>query len=373
LTVPIPDEDTDTTTLPHEDTQWAPLTYPNLTEFLDEIQNSVMPFFSWGEESSEEDISLCPSRPPPPIAPPPIPPSPILSLPMPPFQSFARYLRDTRPCQHRTPQFYVDRFNRLQDVETVGMTSAAWSDRIQNVHEFRQSQNKDCFARVHQQRVHVNYRHNSIFTIPAILYASFNNQAITPAIRVLLQAQAPYLEAFPTSSINQLVIITVLGLNQEGSVVNNIKNTLFFVYQGLHTLVEREIAEERERLRLDWDQRILDSWDVARKRKDVRFHEDYGWLQYRRGNTVQGMIEQFDGESWEIYRRSDVLWEEKDMLWISSLREHQRMLLEFAEDPESETDESLSPSNSASIDFDVLPDDSTGNSVTGIEGQSSTL
>jgi hypothetical protein len=186
LIVINPDEDTDTTTLPHEDTQWAPLTYPNLTEFVDEIQNSVMPFFSWGEESSEEDISSCPSPPPPPIAPPPIPPSPILSLPIPPFQSFARYLRDTRPCQHRTPPFYVDRFNRLQDVEMVGMTSAQWSDRIQNVYEFRHSQSKDCFARVHQQRVHINYKHNSIFKIPAILYTSFNNQAITPALSVLL-------------------------------------------------------------------------------------------------------------------------------------------------------------------------------------------
>ncbi len=82
------------------------------------------------------------------------------------------------------------------------------------------------------------------------------------------------------------------------------------------------------------------------------------------------MTEQFNRESWEIYRRSDVLWEEKEMLWISSLGEHQRMLLGFSVDLESETKESSSPLISASIDFDVLPDDST--SVTGIEGQSST-
>ncbi len=108
MIVPILDEDTDTITKHHEDTQWAPLTYPNLTEFLDEIQNSVMPFFSWGEESSEDDISTCPSPPPTPIAPPVMPPTPLHSLdfqellPIPPFQPFERYLRDTRPRQHRT-------------------------------------------------------------------------------------------------------------------------------------------------------------------------------------------------------------------------------------------------------------------------------
>ena len=65
------------------------------------------------------------------------------------------------------------------------MTSAAWSDRIQCVHEFRMSENEDCFARVHQQRVHINYKHNRIFDIPAILYTN-NDQSITRAIGVLL-------------------------------------------------------------------------------------------------------------------------------------------------------------------------------------------
>jgi hypothetical protein len=110
-------------------------------------------------------------------------------------------------------------------------------------------------------------------------------------------------------------------------------------------LVEQEIAEERERLRLDWTQRISDSWEVSKR--EHFYPPDFGWLQYRIGPTVQGMTEQFDRESWEIYRRSDVLWEEKGMLWISSLGEHQRMLLGFPE--ESETDESLIPANSASI------------------------
>ena len=83
------------------------------------------------------------------------------------------------------------------------------------------------------------------------------------------------------------------------------------------------------------------------------------------------MTEQFNRESWEIYRRSDVLWEEKEMLWISSLGEHQRMLLGFSVDLESEIVESSSPSISSPIDFDVLTDDSC--SVTGIEVQSSNL
>jgi hypothetical protein len=82
--IPISEGDTDILTQPHDDNQWAPLNYPNLTEFLEEIQSYVMPFFTgWGEESSDEDMSPCPSPPPPPITPPPKPP-----LPIPPFQSF---------------------------------------------------------------------------------------------------------------------------------------------------------------------------------------------------------------------------------------------------------------------------------------------
>ncbi len=163
--------------------------------------------------------------------------------------------------------------------------------------------------------------------------------------------------------------MTIAGLNQVDSVVNNIRHTLFYVYQGLHTLVEQEIAEERERLRLDWTQRISDSWEVSKR--EYFYPPEFGWLQYKIGPTVQGMTEQFNRESWEIYRRSDVLWAEKEMLLISSLGEHQRMLLGFSVDLESEIVESSSPSISSPIDFDVLTDDSC--SVTGIEVQSSNL
>jgi hypothetical protein len=72
------------------------------------------------------------------------------------------------------------------------------------------------------------------------------------------------------------------------------------------------------------------------------------------------MKEQFVRESWEIYRRSNILWEEKEMLWISSLGKHQRMMLRFP-----------NPPNSEGLD-DVLLDSSNG--VTGnMEGQCSTL
>jgi hypothetical protein len=151
----------------------------------------------------------------------------------------------------------------------------------------------------------------------------------------------------------------------------NIRNTLFFVYGTLHTLVEQEIAWAQELLRLDRNQRIHDSWDIASRRKDVRFHEDYGWLQYRTSDTVKEMNRQFERESWEIYHRSDALWAEKEMLWISSLGEHQRTLLGFPVDLEPEIVESSSPSISSSMDSDVLTNDSC--SVTGIESQSSNL
>jgi hypothetical protein len=223
--------------------------------FLEEIQNSIMPIFAgWGGKSSKENMSPCPSPTPPPTTPPPIPP-----LPIPPFQPFEQYSRDTRPCQH---VFYscdnVD-YNLPIGAEPVGMTSGAWSDWIQDVHTFRKSRNPDRFARVYQQRSHIYYEHNTIFTIPAILYANFNQQDITPDIEVHLEAQAPYLTAFPDFTINQLVIMTITGLNQRDSVVNNIANTMFAVYQRPHILVEEEIAEKRELLRLEWGQRISDS------------------------------------------------------------------------------------------------------------------
>jgi hypothetical protein len=140
--------------------------------------------------------------------------------------------------------------------------------------------------------------------------------------------------------------------------VNNISNTLFAVYQRLHVLVEEEMAEKRELSRLEWTQRISDAWEVAKAK--YFYPEDYGWLQYRRGSTIQGMREQFERESWEIYRRSNILWEEKEMLCMSSLGERQRMLLRF-----------LSPPNSEDLD-DVLSNNNIG--VTGnIEGQSNTL
>jgi hypothetical protein len=39
------------------------------------------------------------------------------------------------------------------------------------------------------------------------------------------------------------------------------------------------------------------------------------------------MTDQFKIETYEIYNTSNTLWEEKEMLWISSLSEHHRMML----------------------------------------------
>ena len=167
-------------------------------------------------------------------------------------------------------------------------------------------------------------------------------------------SESPYLDAHPNSTIAQLLIISMTGLNQEGNVVQHIRETLYYVYSALHILVERELAEERERLGQEWHQRIHDSWDVAKNRKDVRFHEDYGWIQYQDGPVVKGMIEQFDRESLEISRRSDVLWAEKEMLWISSLGEHQRKVLGLSEDIDPEIVESSSPSISSPILLSIL-------------------
>jgi hypothetical protein len=159
--------------------------------------------------------NTCPSPPPPPIPPPTTPP-----LPIPPFQPFEQYLRDTRPCQH----IFYSSDNVDNDLpigaEPVGMTSVAWCDRLEDVHTFRKNAKTGRFARVHEQRSHIDFEHNMIFTIPAILYNNFNRQDITPEITEHLQSEAPHLTAFPDSTINQLVIMTITGLNQRDSVVN---------------------------------------------------------------------------------------------------------------------------------------------------------
>ena len=61
--------------------------------------------------------------------------------------------------------------------------------------------------------------------------------------------------------------MTINGLNNQGEDVVN--STLLDVYGLLHTLVEQEIAEARELCGQEWHQRIHDSWDVAKNRKDV--------------------------------------------------------------------------------------------------------
>ena len=87
------------------------------------------------------------------------------------------------------------------------------------------------------------------------------------------------------------------------------------------------------------------------------------------------MIEQFDRESLEISRKSDVLWAEKEMLWISSLGVRHRELLGLSADIEPEVAESSSPSISSPIEFRnvELVETNDNSSVTGIEGQSSNL
>jgi hypothetical protein len=156
--------------------------------------------------------------------------------------------------------------------------------------------------------------------------------------------QEPYLVAFPDSSINQLVIMTIDGLNNQGEDVVN--RTLLDVYGLLHTLVEQEIAQARELCGEQWHKKIHDSWDVEKNRKDIWHGPDYGWIQYQDGPVVKGMIEQFERDSWEIYRGSDVLWEEKEMLWLSSLGEEQRKLLGFPmSESDSESVEESEPTN----------------------------
>ncbi len=155
--------------------------------------------------------------------------------------------------------------------------------------------------------------------------------------------------------------MTINGLNNQGEDVVN--RTLLDVYGLLHTLVEQEIAEAQELCGQEWHKRIHDSWDVAKNRKDVWYGPDYGWIQYQDGPVVKGMMEQFERDSQEIYRGSDVLWEEKEMLWLSSLGEEQRILLGFSIQ-ESESDEPLSPPTDVLFGFEHFDNNETGQAST---------
>jgi hypothetical protein len=64
--------------------------------------------------------------------------------------------------------------------------------------------------------------------------------------------EATYLTAFPTSAINQIVILTSIGMNQEGNEV--IADTLYKVYELLHNLVEQDKEKEREKCEIHWSQ-----------------------------------------------------------------------------------------------------------------------
>jgi hypothetical protein len=152
-----------------------------------------------GGPAAEVDISTCPSPPPPPITPPPIPP----------FQPFEHYLRDTRPCQHRlyctegsVIGFYNMDFVLPLGCEQIGMTSAAWCDRITDIHTFRNTREPKRIDRVQEQISYVNFTHNTIFNIPAILYANFDQESITPERARHLPAEATYLTTFPLTTIN---------------------------------------------------------------------------------------------------------------------------------------------------------------------------
>jgi hypothetical protein len=221
LLSPILQEDLDTNTSPptvsdsdsleaNKNDQWGPLHYPTLMELLDEFNNNIIRNFTgWGGPAAEVNISTCPSPPSPPIPPPPIPP----------FQPFGYYLRDIRPCQHI---FYssdnIDYELPLGD-EPIGMTSVVWCDRITDIHTFRHTRGPKCIERVQEQISYVNFEHNSIFNIPAILYDNFHRESITPELAQHLSAEATYQTTFPLTTINQLVILTIDGLNQGGNMV----------------------------------------------------------------------------------------------------------------------------------------------------------
>jgi hypothetical protein len=197
------------------------------------------------------------------------------------------------------------------------LSSFDWSDRIQAIHEFRTSDNPNRHARVLAQHAHIDYRLHTIFNIPSFLYAS----------RELPHDEhvhywTPYLVVYPHSNINQMVTMTINGLSNQGGDAVNI--TLRDVYELLDILVKGELDAARELLSSDWNQRIQDSYTNLDRNKH---HHTYDYLQYVQSDAVKAMQTQLHKESREIQKGSDILWEEKEMLWLISLGEHQKALL----------------------------------------------
>ena len=59
------------------DTQWSPLSYLDMTDFIDDVRDCINPFLTWGTQPTDEDIDPCPSPPAPPLPPPTMNPPPF--------------------------------------------------------------------------------------------------------------------------------------------------------------------------------------------------------------------------------------------------------------------------------------------------------
>jgi hypothetical protein len=236
------------------DTQWEPLTYPDLTEFVEEVQDFVMPFFIWGDESSEEDISPCPS-PPPPLLPPLAPP------PLPPFLELERYIRDTRPDHHRLHCPTRNIGSRLiigfhgvcfiiEPGAIVGLDSVDWNSRMADIQTYRTMRNPRRTLSIQEILIEIDITKRTIFNIPQLLYRNLDRPHMTADFIQRLENCTPYVETYPDSDIAVLVNMTKHGLidvpinwspyglieerNMTISCVNE-------VYRHLHIMVEQEI------------------------------------------------------------------------------------------------------------------------------------
>jgi hypothetical protein len=139
----------------------------------------------------------------------------------------------------------------LQPNTSPGMSSVAWCNTISDVHEYRTNRDPWRLKRVKDRIRLVDNKHHTIYSIPSILYNNFVTPATVKArtdIYWHLEAHSNYITVYPESDIRELVLMTIIGLNQGG--MGTPHRTLYTVYQHLHFLVEREIKERREQCRL---------------------------------------------------------------------------------------------------------------------------
>jgi hypothetical protein len=153
---------------------------------------------------------------------------------------------------------------------------------------------------------------------------------MTPDIIQMIAMNTTYITAYPDSDITFLVNMTHDGLldvpinwSPHGLIQerNRAITTLDSVYEQLHILVETDFEDRLNQSKSKWWQKYEEHTFLHQSQVD----SDY--LPYLMSPEVKALEASSVGESLEIAGFSDTIWEEKEMLWLSSINDSTRLKL----------------------------------------------